>query len=105
MADRTVLSDAELFAQRGFGLRIGFGDRPALIIIDFANAFTDEAALLGSNLDSQIAATVPVLEAAHSRGVPVFFSTVRYDDPEMRDAGIWAAKQRGLRTLTADTDG
>jgi maleamate amidohydrolase len=105
MADRTVLSDAELFAQRGFGLRIGFGDRPALIIIDFANAFTDEAALLGSNLDSQIAATVPVLEAAHSRGVSVFFSTVRYDDLEMRDAGIWAAKQRGLRTLTADTDG
>ena len=61
--------------------------------------------MLGSNLDSQIAATVPILKAAHARNVPVFFSTVRYDDREMRDAGIWAAKQKGLRTLTADTDG
>jgi len=105
MADKPVLSDAELFAQRGFGLRIGFGDRPALIVIDMANAFTDEKAMLGSNLDDQIAATIPILEAAHARNIPVFFSTVRYDDREMRDAGIWASKQRGLRTLTADTDG
>jgi len=105
MADKPVLSDAELFAQRGFGLRIGFGDRPALIVIDMANAFTDEKAMLGSNLDDQIAATIPILEAAHARNIPVFFSTVRYDDCEMRDAGIWASKQRGLRTLTADTDG
>src|SRR3954451_11294391 len=105
MADKPVLSDAELFARRGFGLRIGFGNRPALIIIDMANAFTDEKAMLGSNLNAQITATVPILEAAHARDVPVFFSTVRYDDREMRDAGVWALKQRGLRTLTADTDG
>ncbi len=105
MMDNPTLSDTELFAQRGFGLRIGFGDCPALIVVDMANAFTDEKAMLGSNLDSQIAATVPLLEAAHARNVPVFFSTVRYDDREMRDAGIWAAKQKGLRTLTADTDG
>ncbi|MGE0260455.1 MAG: isochorismatase family protein [Alphaproteobacteria bacterium] len=105
MVDNPVLSDAELFSSRGFGMRIGFGDRPALIIIDMANAFTDEKAMLGSNLDGQISATVPLLETAHARKIPVFFSTVRYDDHEMRDAGIWAAKQRGLRTLTADTDG
>src|SRR4051812_29718859 len=105
MPDKAVLSDTELFAQRGFGLRIGFGNRPALIVIDMANAFTDEKAMLGSNLDGQITATIPILEAAHARNVPVFFSTVRYDDHEMRDAGIWASKLHGLRTLTADTDG
>ena len=60
MADNPTKSDSELFAQRGFGLRIGFGDRPALIIIDMANAFTDETAMLGSNLDDQIAATIPI---------------------------------------------
>src|SRR3954469_13567337 len=105
MADKPVLSDAELFAQRGFGLRIGFGDRPALIVIDMANAFTDEKAMLGSNLDDQIAATIPILEAARARNIPVFFSPVRYDDREMRDAGIWASKKKGLSTLTADTNG
>ena len=66
MADNPTKSDSELFARRGFGLRIGFGGRPALIIIDMANAFTDETAMLGSNLDDQIAATIPILKAAGS---------------------------------------
>lgn len=105
MADKPAITDTELFAERGFGLRIGFGYRPALVIIDMANAFTDETAMLGSNLDAQIAATIPILEAAHARNVPVFFSTVRYDDRQLRDAGVWASKQKGLRTLAADTSG
>jgi maleamate amidohydrolase len=105
MVETQAVGDAEFFAQRGFGLRIGFGERPALIVIDMANAFTDATALLGSNLDAQIAAIAPILEAAHGRNVPVFFSTVRYDDRDMKDAGIWAAKQRGLRTPTIDADG
>jgi nicotinamidase-related amidase len=105
MADRPASNDAEFFAQRGFGQRIGFGERPALIIIDMATAFTDASAALGSNLDSQIAAIVPILAAARARDIPIFFSTVRYDDWEMRDAGLWALKQKGLATLTADTDG
>lgn len=103
--DKPAITDTELFAERGFGLRIGFADCSALVIIDMANTFTDETAMLGSNLDAQIAATIPILEAAHARNVPVFFSTVRYDDRQMRDAGGWALKQKGLRTLAADTSG
>jgi nicotinamidase-related amidase len=105
MTDSPASNDAELFAQRGFGQCIGFGERPALIIIDMATAFTDETAALGSNLDSQIAAIVPVLAAARARDIPIFFSTVRYDDRQMRDAGLWALKQKGLATLTVGTDG
>src|SRR5260221_374117 len=33
MTERKSQSDAELFRQRGFGLKIGFGERPALIVI------------------------------------------------------------------------
>jgi hypothetical protein len=75
MTDKATLDEAEFFAKRGFGLRIGFGNNPALIIIDMAKAFTDETAVPGSNLDAQIAATAPLLEVAHARNVPVFFST------------------------------
>ena len=32
--------DSELYQQRGFQRRIGFGKRPALINIDLANAWT-----------------------------------------------------------------
>jgi maleamate amidohydrolase len=97
--------DAEFFAQRGFGQRIGFGERPALVIIDMLKAFTDEKAMLGANLDKEIAAIIPLLTAAHDRGVPVIFSTVRYDDADLKDAGIWALKQKGVMTLKADGHG
>jgi len=78
MPENEKLSEAEFFSRRAFGLRIGFGASPALIVIDMAKAFTDESAMLGSHLDAQIAATVPLLEVTHSRNVPVFVSTVRY---------------------------
>src|SRR5215212_6804091 len=99
------MSDEEFFRQRGFGQRIGFGERPALMVIDMVKAFTDDKRLLGANLDAQIAAMQPLLALAHERAVPVLFSTVRYDDADLRDAGIWALKQKGAATLKADGDG
>jgi nicotinamidase-related amidase len=105
MATDPNQSDAEFFQQRGFGLRIGFGERPALLVIDMLKAFTDPQQLLGANLDAQIAAIEPLLGAAHERGLMVLFSTVIYDDADLRDAGLWALKQKGVATLRAGTDG
>lgn len=97
--------DEAFFRERGFGLRMGFGQRPALIVIDLIKAFTDSARPLGSDLDAQIAATQALLAAAHERNFPVIFSTVRYDEADTRDAGIWRLKQKGVVDLAADTDG
>jgi len=105
MADQKTHSDEEFFKERGFGLKIGFGERPALIVIDMIKAFTNPQAMLGANLDVQIEATKPLLAAAHERGIPVFFSTVIYNDTDLADAGIWALKQKGVITLKGDTDG
>jgi maleamate amidohydrolase len=98
-------SDAEFFKERGFGLTMGFGERPALLVVDLVKAFTDASRMLGANLDSQIAATQPLLEVAHARSIPVIFSTVRYDEADLRDAGIWVLKQKGSITLAKETDG
>ena len=98
-------SDEEFFKERGFGLRIGFGERPALIVIDMLKAFTDAEMMLGSNLDDEIEATKPLLDVAHERGIPVLFSTVMYEDADLKDAGIWALKQKGVVTLRAGTTG
>jgi len=105
MADQKTHSDEEFFKERGFGLKIGFGERPALIVIDMIKAFTNPQAMLGANLDVQIEATKPLLAAARERGIPVFFSTVIYNDADLADAGIWALKQKGVVTLKGDTDG
>lgn len=104
-AGSVAQDDAAFFAQRGFGQRIGWGERPALLVIDMVKAFTDETAMLGANLDRQIDAIKPLLKAAHDRSVPVLFSTVRYDDADLKDAGIWALKQKGIATLKAEGKG
>ncbi|MGZ3410025.1 MAG: isochorismatase family protein [Xanthobacteraceae bacterium] len=101
----TTKSDEELFKERGFGLKMGFGQHPALIVIDLIKAFTDSKRPLGANLDPQIAVTQELLAIAHERGFPVIFSTVRYDEADTRDAGIWRLKQKGVVDLAADTNG
>lgn len=98
-------TDAEFFQQRGFGQKLGFGQRPALLVVDMAKAFTNPEMPLGSNLDAQIEAIQRLLRAAHDRDAPVVFSTVSYEDENLKDAGIFGMKQKGSATLRAGTDG
>lgn len=98
-----MTNELDFFTQRGFGLTIGYGHRPAVLVIDMIRAFTNPDAMLGANLDSQIKATQNLLKSARSRGLPVIFSTVNYDDVDLKDAGIWALKQRGVMNLRAGT--
>jgi len=103
MAQTSGPDDEEFFRQRGFGLRLGFGSKPALIVIDVINAFTDPNMPLGANLEPQIAAIKPLIAVAHERKVPVIFSTVMYHDAEFKDAGIWGLKMAGSKSLKAGT--
>lgn len=103
MADRS--SDEKLFMERGFGQTIGFGRRPALLMVDFIKAFTDAARPLGAPLESQIHATNTLIKSARAKAVPLIFSTVAYDESGLQDAGIWALKQKGIISLVANTDG
>jgi nicotinamidase-related amidase len=95
--------DEEFFKARGFGIKIGFGERPALIVIDMLKGFTDPAMPLGANLDPQIEAQKPLLKIAHERDIPVIFSTVIYTDADLKDAGLWGIKMKGSFSLKAGT--
>ena len=97
--------DEEFFRQRGFGIKIGFGERPALIVIDMIKGFTDATMPLGATSKAQLAAQKPLIEVAHERNIPVIFSTVIYNDHDLKDAGLWAIKMKGTLTLKAGTDG
>jgi nicotinamidase-related amidase len=96
-------ADEEFFAQRGFGIKIGFGERPALIVIDMINGFTDASMPLGAPLETQLAAQKPLIDVAHERNIPVIFSTVIYNDHDLKDAGLWGIKMKGTMTLKAGT--
>ena len=96
-------SDEELFRQRGFGKTIGFGNSPAVIVIDLIGAFTNPDLPLGAPLEDVITQTNRILGAARARDLPILFTSVAYEDRDLRDAGIWASKMQGLMTLRAST--
>jgi len=81
----------DFYVRKGFAARVGFGARPALLVIDIIRAFTDLRSPLASNLDDQVAAIRSMLAAARERDIPVIFSTVAYD-AELQEAGIWIRK-------------
>lgn len=97
------ITDDEFFRQRGFGQKIGFGVSPAVIVIDLICAFTNKELPLGAPLEAEIENTVKVLEKAREVSLPIFYTSVSYEDRDLTDAGIWALKMKGLMTLRAGT--
>lgn len=67
------------YLRRDWGGRVGFGKRPALIVIDLAYYWTKPESKIGSDLDSVVTATCRVLEAARRAAIPIFFTTFAYD--------------------------
>ena len=68
------------YGERGiFQERFGFGESPALVIIDMAYGWTDPAYAAGSaRLDTAVAAIQRLLPAAREAGVPVIYTTSPY---------------------------
>ena len=73
------------------------GRRPALILVDVTNGFTDPESPLGSESDSVVSACGDLLAAARSRSLPICFTTVVYDEPEQ--ASVFRARLPALNTL------
>src|SRR5262245_17334179 len=69
----------EAYLRRGWAGRVGFGARPAVVVIDLARYWLDPKLQIGSQLDVIVDATCHVLKAARAVGVPIFFTTFAYD--------------------------
>ena len=67
------------YLKRGWGGRVGFGERPALVVIDLARYWVDPEIHHGTNLDPIVEATCRVLTAARQAEIPIFFTTWDYD--------------------------
>jgi maleamate amidohydrolase len=96
--------DETLFKERGFGKLLGFGKKPGLIVVDIITGFTDPSMPMGSDLSPQIAQVNKLLHTMHTMKLPVFFTTISYDEETLADAGLWLQKMEGLHTLKADTE-
>src|ERR1051326_5476840 len=76
---------------RGRGIfqdRFGFGESPALVIIDMAYGWTDPAYAGGSaRLDAAVAAIQRLLPEARAKQIPIVFTTSPYrEQPQLKSA-------------------
>jgi nicotinamidase-related amidase len=93
----SILDD---YRKKGLGSRMGFGVRPALLVIDLSLGFTDPSSPLGSPLDGQIEATSKMLEVTRRKRILTLFTTVAYQQ-DLGDAGVWLKKMPSLAVLKA----
>ena len=91
------------YEHKGFSSRSGYGTRPALLIVDFINGFTDPGTGLGGDYGAELAVTAKLLEEFRTRALPVFFTTVAYE-PHLRDGGQFVAKVPALSILVKGSD-
>ena len=88
-------ANSQIYASRGFQRRIGFGTRPALIVIDMANAWTRPGhAFSCAGMDDIIPANQALIEGFRARDLPVVFTTTAYHKltGPNSDTGTWGAK-------------
>lgn len=67
------------YVERSWAGRVGFGNRPALLVIDLALFWTRPDTQMGSNVDSVVEATCRLLKTARGAAIPIFFTTFDYD--------------------------
>jgi len=100
-------ADSEVYQTRGFQRRIGFGKRPALLIIDLANAWTRPGHSFSCDgMDVIIPTNQKLLEAARKKNIPIIYTTTAYQDPDgpRSDAGLWGLKIP-VETLAEGSEG
>src|SRR5262249_29043914 len=72
----------EGYGGRSGGGRVGFGVRPAVVVIDLARFWLDTREQIGSHLDPVVEATCRILTAARAANVPIVFTTFDHDPAE-----------------------
>jgi nicotinamidase-related amidase len=86
----------EDYAQAGFGKTLSFGARPALLIIDFVDAYLASDSPLCAGVETARDAAVRLLQAARAACLPIIHTCVEYD-PGGRNGGVFFRKVPALR--------
>ncbi len=91
---------AASYAEAGFHAPLGFGKKPALVLIDFAQAYFEEGSPLFAGVDQARAAAQELLAAARAAKMPIVFTRVIYQANGI-DGGVFYRKVPALRCFLA----
>ena len=84
--------------KRAFGKRIGFGRKPALIMIDFVEAYFDKSCALYAGVEDALASGLRLQKVARDAGIPVIYTNVVYK-PGGIDGGRFYQKSMTLHNF------
>lgn len=93
--------DSAIFDLQKFGQTMGFGRRPALLIVDFTQGFCDPESFGGGNIADAAENTLSLLQEARRLNLTIAHTRIIYA-ADGSDAGIHCLKVPRLRTLTHD---
>ena len=92
-------SDLETYRRQGYGGKSGFGNRPAIVVVDCINGFADPKQFGGGNINEAIENTARLLPEARRASVPIAYSRVVYAE-DGADKGVFCLKSPNLARLT-----
>ena len=95
------MTEDAVYDRQNFGNSVGFGRRPALLIVDFQVGFADPDVFGGGNVQDAVSATRPLLEGMREIGAPVAYTRAVFD-ADAEDGGTFAMKVPGLYQLADD---
>lgn len=88
------------YARGGFGKSLQFGQRPALLVIDFVRAYLLPSSPLYAGVEQTRVDCVALLGAARAARIPIVHTNVVYQ-PGGRDGGVFFRKVPALRCFEA----
>jgi nicotinamidase-related amidase len=89
---------SDVYDRAGFGRRVPRGQRPAVVVVDLTNGFTDRDQPTGTDLDDVVAQTRRLLDTAREAAIPVVFTTIAFDRGRL-ESSAWLRKATGMAAL------
>jgi maleamate amidohydrolase len=93
------MSDLQQNYKGVFDGRVGFGKKPALLVIDFIRAYTQEGSALYANpVVAAVHESIDLVECAREKKVPILYTRVLYNANGL-DGGLFVQKVPVLRQM------
>jgi maleamate amidohydrolase len=85
--------------KKAYDNKIGYGQKPALILVDFVEAYFDPACDLYADVEENLQSALRVRDVARKAGIPVIYTNVVYH-PSGVNGGRFFQKAKPLVNMT-----
>lgn len=84
--------------KKAYDLQLGFGETPALILVDFVEAYFDKNCELYADVQSELESALRIVDAAREAGILIIYTNVVYH-PSGINGGTFFKKAKPLHNM------